>query len=163
MGLTLSIKTHDTPLRAALRPLVFVPVFVTACFRACFRALALASLSGVCFTMLVTRLSVFALACASAICLFGQEIGLQQYLQRLNTAPGVTIEQKMSNLEGIGVTLSSQGISDLEAAVSQKQPSYSVPTGSPQLRSPDGTNRYLGNLNGNEFDPNTGAHTVRIR
>ena len=48
----------------------------------------------------------------------GQELGLEQYLRRLRSAPGATLEDKVRFLSDMGVTLSDQGLRDLKRAAS---------------------------------------------
>lgn len=43
-----------------------------------------------------------------------QQLGLRDYLRRLESAPGLTIEQKVENLSRAGVTLSPAGLAELE-------------------------------------------------
>lgn len=63
----------------------------------------------------------------------GQELGLEQYLRRLRSAPGATIEEKVRFLSDMGVTLSSQGLRDLKRAASNNR---GYPDSSRSLRRP---------------------------
>ena len=91
--------------------------------------------------------------------LYGQELGLKDYLQRLKFAPGTSIEQKVEFLQSVGVSLSAQGVRELDAsATARPAPRPAEPFASPQLRSPDGTNKYLGDVNSNPYDPNSVAN-----
>lgn len=47
---------------------------------------------------------------------FSQEMNLRQYLRELNSAPGVTVKEKVDYLAGVGVSLSPQGRRELQAA-----------------------------------------------
>jgi hypothetical protein len=101
--------------------------------------------------------SVAILFCGT--CLYGQELGLNDYLQRLKVTPGTSIEQKVEFLHSMGVSLSAHGVSELDAATTTRPaPRPAAPFGSPQLRSPDGTNKYLGDVNNNPYDPNSVAN-----
>lgn len=51
-----------------------------------------------------------------------QELNLRQYLQRLKTAPGATISQKVEYLSNLGVTLSPQGLHELQTAARSATP-----------------------------------------
>lgn len=62
-----------------------------------------------------TLISVVAFGCVP---LFAQELNLTQYLQRLKSAPGMAMADKVQYLSGIGVTLSSQGMRDLDSVAS---------------------------------------------
>lgn len=48
----------------------------------------------------------------------GQELGLGHYLERLKLAPGVTVEDRVRFLSEMGVTLSEEGVRDLNRAAS---------------------------------------------
>lgn len=61
------------------------------------------------------RIALFAVSVLSTA-LFAQELNLQQYLQRLKSAPGVTVSDKVEFLSSTGVTLSDQGMRDLDRA-----------------------------------------------
>lgn len=50
--------------------------------------------------------------------IFAQELNLQQYLQRLKSAPGGTVAEKVEFLSSMGVTLNDQGMRDLDRAAS---------------------------------------------
>ncbi len=47
-----------------------------------------------------------------------QELSLDRYLDRLKTAPGLTIEDKVRSLSSVGVSLSAQGLRELREAAS---------------------------------------------
>jgi len=61
-----------------------------------------------------TTFCLLALGAGSA--LVGQELGLREYLRRLDRAPGLTIEQKIEHLHSRGVTLSERGLNELRMA-----------------------------------------------
>lgn len=67
------------------------------------------------------------LLCPAA--LFCQQLGLSDYLRRLESAPGLTIEQKVENLARIGVTLSPAGLAELERLVGPRAGSSGVRRG----------------------------------
>lgn len=50
------------------------------------------------------------------LCLWAQELNLEQYLRRLKTAPGVTLADKVEFLSAMGVSLSDRGMRELERA-----------------------------------------------
>lgn len=65
------------------------------------------------------KLHVASLACLLAtVPVPGQELGLRHYLERLRTAPGSTVEDRVRFLSETGVTLSDQGMRDLNRAAS---------------------------------------------
>lgn len=69
----------------------------------------------------VTTMRVFAtafclLALGAGAALVGQELGLREYLRRLDSAPGLTMEQKIEHLRSQGVTLSDWGLNELRMA-----------------------------------------------
>lgn len=112
----------------------------------------------------MVRLSLLFLALLLPVC--GQKLDLDDYLLRLKSAPGFTIGDKVKALDDIGVTLSGRGLRDLAIAAQKEAaaPSYAVPgppytippvplSGNPQLRSSDGQNKFLGDLNSNPYDP----------
>jgi hypothetical protein len=84
------------------------------------------------------RYTVLALLLAGWPCL-PQEYSLPQYLQHLRNAPGATISDKVEYLSGIGITLSSRGRRELEAAGSGRSTTPAVPftTRSPRGRAAD--------------------------
>lgn len=50
--------------------------------------------------------------------IFAQELNLPQYLQRLKSAPGATVAERVEFLSSMGVTLSDRGMRDLGRAAS---------------------------------------------
>ncbi len=76
---------------------------------------------------------IFCFGCCSA-----QELGLRDYLQRLNTAPGASIDQKVDWLSNSGVTLSPAGLRELESTAKKSAFSATTPynTGLPSHLSP---------------------------
>src|SRR6185503_1822804 len=68
--------------------------------------------------------------------LLGQELGLQQYLQRLKSAPGVTIEDKGRFLSDMGVTLSEQGLRDFIRGGSPTRTNPTSDSGNPLWSNP---------------------------
>jgi hypothetical protein len=107
--------------------------------------------------MLSTNRTFFisALTVATA---FSQELGLKDYLHRLEIAPGTSIEQKIQFLDNAGVSLSTAGLRDLKGLTAPSQPIFSTPATSPQLWSSDGTTKFLGTVNANSYDPNSVAN-----
>lgn len=109
--------------------------------------------------MFLKRLQLSALlAIATGTCGFGQELGLKEYLLRLRTAPGTTVEQKIDFLQGMGVSLSANGLIELDAASRRTKLATPAPLASPQLRSSDGANRFLGEVNANRYDADSIAN-----
>ncbi|MFN9895515.1 MAG: hypothetical protein ACK58M_20065 [Acidobacteriota bacterium] len=62
---------------------------------------------------------------------FGQEVGLDTYLKALKLAPGLTVDQQVAYLNGIGVRLSAQGMRDLTEASERTQIAPRTTTTSP--------------------------------
>lgn len=89
--------------------------------------------------------------------LYCQELDLDSYLRILRITPGVSIESKVRALDQLGITLSRSGLRELEQrSAAPAVPTYRPPAyAAPQLRSQDGQGRYLGNLNSNQFDPDS--------
>jgi hypothetical protein len=105
------------------------------------------------------------LLCFVAFAVHAQELDLDRYVQRLRLAPGTSIEDKIKALDGLGITLSRQGLLQLQnesraGAYAPPAPTiqpYTFGT-SPQLRSGDGNAKPLGSLNSNQYDPNSVAN-----
>lgn len=103
------IQEFGEPRRYAERAYLLRRQRITACFRRNRAYNLTEALHVIRVTILATMLTSLS---------FAQELGLEQYLQRLKTAPGTTIAQKIEFLSGMGVKLSSQGMRDLNAAAS---------------------------------------------
>jgi hypothetical protein len=77
---------------------------------------------------------------------FAQQVvvGLRDYLELLKTSPGNDIPQRIDWLTRNGITLSTQGLQDLNAAASASMSAYQSPTKTPEQRAQEMYDQQIG-------------------
>ncbi|MGC8761975.1 MAG: hypothetical protein ACP5VC_18630 [Bryobacteraceae bacterium] len=106
-----------------------------------------------------------------------QELNLRQYLERLKTAPGATLSQKVEYLSSLGISLSPRGLRELQTAARSPAAPQPAWTSLPALRDTDfdarsarddfdtglaGSSRHIGSLEFHNFSNGVTGTTQRF-